>query len=52
MLSDVFVIEENKLINIDTQEALHQYFDLFGSEFMDKLPNPFKANKNDKHALN
>lgn len=52
MSSDVFVIEENKLINIDTQEALHQYFDLFGSEFMDKLPTPFKANKNDKHALN
>lgn len=52
MSSDVFVIEENKLINIDTQEALHQYFDLFGSEFMDKLPTPFKTNKNDKHALN
>ncbi len=31
MSSDIFVIEENKLINIDTQEALHQYFDLFGS---------------------
>ena len=52
MSSDLFVIEENKLINIDTQEALHQYFDLFGSEFMDKLPTPFKPNKNDKHGLN
>lgn len=49
---DLFIIEENKLINIDTEEALHQYFDLFGSDFMDKLPTPFRANKNDKHALN
>lgn len=49
---DLFIIEENKLINIDTEEALHQYFDLFGSEFMDKLPTAFKINKNDKHGLN
>jgi hypothetical protein len=49
---DLFIIEENKLINIDTEESLHQYFDLFGSEFMDKLPTPFKVNKNDKHGLN
>lgn len=49
---DLFIIEENKLINIDTEEALHQYFDLFGSEFMDKLPTPFRVNKNDRHALN
>lgn len=49
---DLFIIEENKLINIDTEDALHQYFDLFGSDFMDKLPTPFRANKSDKHALN
>ena len=49
---DLFIIEENKLINIDTEETLHPYFDLFGSEFMDKLPTPFKVNKNDRHGLN
>lgn len=49
---DLFIIEETKLINIDTEEALRQYFDLFGLDFMDKLPTPFKANKQDKHAFN
>lgn len=39
-------------MNIDNEEILHQYFDLFGSEFMDKLPTPFKANKSDRHAIN
>lgn len=48
---DLFIIEENKLISIDSQESLHQYFDLFGSEFMDKLPAPFRAARSDKHAL-
>jgi hypothetical protein len=28
---DLFIMEENKLISIDTEDALHQYFDLFGS---------------------
>lgn len=44
-------MEENKIMNIDTEDALKQYFDLFGSEFMDKLPNYVKINKGDKHAL-
>lgn len=47
----MFIIEDNKLLNVDTEEAFRQYFDLFGSEFMDKLPNPVKINKSDKHAL-
>ena len=37
---------------MDTEEALKQYFDLFGSEFMDKLPAPYKVNKNDKYNFN
>lgn len=28
---DLFIIEENKLMVIDTQDGLRQYFDLFGS---------------------
>lgn len=50
--NDLFIIEENKLISIDSEETFRQYFDLFGSEFMDKLPTPYKPNKNDKHTLN
>ena len=48
---DLFIIEENKIMNVDTEDALRQYFDLFGSQFMDKLPNPVRINKGDKHAL-
>lgn len=50
--NDLFIIEENKLISIDSEETFRQYFDLFGSEFMDKLPTLYKPNKNDKHTLN
>ena len=49
MSKDLFIIEENKLMNVDTEDALKQYFDLFGSEFMDKLPNAVKITKSDKH---
>ena len=38
-------------MNVDTEEALKQYFDLFGSEFMDKLPNPVRIPRGDKHML-
>lgn len=48
---DLFIVEENKLLNVDNEESLRQYFDLFGSEFMDKLPTPIKINKSDKHAF-
>lgn len=48
---DLFIIEENKIMAVDNEEALKLYFDLFGSEFMDKLPNPVKVNKADKHAF-
>lgn len=37
---------------IDSQEGLHQYFDLFGSEFMDKLPTPFKATRSERQIIN
>ena len=49
--NNLFIIEENKLMNVDTEEALKQYFELFGSEFMDKLPTPTKIIKSDKHAF-
>ena len=51
MSKDLFIVEENKIMNVDTEEALKPYFDLFGSEFMDKLPNPVRLAKNDKHGL-
>ena len=38
-------------MSVDSEDALRQYFDLFGSEFMDKLPNPVRIPKNDKHML-
>ena len=36
---------------VDNEDALKLYFDLFGSQFMDKLPNFVRINKADKHAL-
>jgi hypothetical protein len=36
---------------IDSNEALHQYFELFGPEFMDTLPT-IKLNRQDKHMFN
>lgn len=48
---DLFIVEENKIMAVDNEESLKLYFDLFGSEFMDKLPNPVKINKSDKHGL-
>lgn len=49
---DLFVIDETKLMLIDTQEGLHQYFDLFGSEFMDALPTNFRASRSERHIIN
>ena len=46
---DLFIVEENKIMAVDNEDALKLYFDLFGSEFMDKLPNPVRINKADKH---
>lgn len=39
------------MLNVDTEESLRQYFDLFGSEFMDKLPSFVRINKGDRHGL-
>ena len=38
-------------MTVENEDALRQYFDLFGSQFMDKLPNPVRINKGDKHML-
>lgn len=48
---DLFIIEENKIFNVDSEEIFRQYFDLFGSEFMDKVNPTVKLSKNDKHTL-
>jgi hypothetical protein len=48
---DLFVIDETKLMLIDTREGLHQYFELFGGEFMDALPTTFRPARTERHVL-
>jgi hypothetical protein len=48
---DLFIIDETRLVTIDTEDSLRQYFDLFGSDFMDKVPSQVKLNRQDKVQL-
>lgn len=38
------------MLLVDSEEALHQYFDLFGPEFMERLPSSVKLSKHDKYT--